>query len=444
MLYRCEIKAISRKGGKSIAAKIAYRSAQTLTDSAGIRRFPHRKHQDVSMAKLIGWDGDRQSLCDAIEASEKRKASRLAREAIVALPSELDQEQRNALALKIGRAIHNKHRVAVDVCVHIPKDGDNHHAHILFTTRRVKDRNQLTDKTREFDDLKAGPDSIDWIRWQVEKATNEAYEAAGIDLRVSRKSNVARGIKTPPTPKVSPAEYNAAMRSENLGKTDKRKLIIEGIIENGRIRKQGNRGTTKDNRGTTRDNPVAKKQHQAPRSGQKTAEIRTEQTERHELINHIRKRRGLEPLEVLNGRCNTRSQRRNQAAREPTLSKIRDIPAANSRAMVSIRSVPESKGRRRGRGRLAKGKVATGNPQAIGDIDRRQLRQNRLRSRRNEIPDAQWVRCFLKSVYRGIRTSPRVSGRPTVQPVGLEPKPKPKSRSFTPRPTPNEERGIGR
>ncbi|WP_434967894.1 MobA/MobL family protein, partial [Pseudomonas aeruginosa] len=66
-------------------------------------------------------------------------------------------------------------------------DNRNHHAHVLFTTRRLSS-DGLGEKTRELDDLKRGPEEVQWIRAMVEGRTNAALEAAGHAERVDRRS----------------------------------------------------------------------------------------------------------------------------------------------------------------------------------------------------------------------------------------------------------------
>lgn len=84
----------------------------------------------------------RASLWNAAEASETRKNSRVAREVILALPHELTDTERQALARDMALYLVERYRVAVDVAIHAPCEGDghdprNHHAHLLFTTREL-------------------------------------------------------------------------------------------------------------------------------------------------------------------------------------------------------------------------------------------------------------------------------------------------------------------
>jgi MobA/MobL family len=104
------------------------------------------------------WAHQRERLWNSAEAAERRKNSTVVREFLLALPSELNGEDRLRLAVDFARAIADKHRCAVDVSLHKPgRGGDtrNHHAHLLCTTRRLK-ASGFDEKTRELDDAKTG------------------------------------------------------------------------------------------------------------------------------------------------------------------------------------------------------------------------------------------------------------------------------------------------
>ncbi|MGK4661038.1 TniB family NTP-binding protein [Pseudomonas aeruginosa] len=129
-------------------------------------------------------------LWNLAEGAEKRKNATVARELLVALPHELDTAQRQALAEAIAGDLVKRYQVGAQVAVHLPDaegDNRNHHAHILFTTRRLSS-DGLGEKTRELDDLKRGPEEVQWIRAMVEGRTNAALEAAGHAERVDRRS----------------------------------------------------------------------------------------------------------------------------------------------------------------------------------------------------------------------------------------------------------------
>lgn len=131
-------------------------------------------------------------LWNKAEAAEVRKNSVVARELVVALPHELDREQRIELADKMAGELVERYKVAAEVSVHLPdKEGDkrNHHAHIMFTTREMDSKGELGAKTRVLDDrIKTGPEEVQWMRGMVESKTNEALERAGRGERIDMRS----------------------------------------------------------------------------------------------------------------------------------------------------------------------------------------------------------------------------------------------------------------
>ena len=134
-------------------------------------------------------------LWNKAEFAENRKNSTVARELLVALPHELTTKQRRELVDAIAASMVGHYGVAVEASIHKPgKEGDerNHHAHMMFTTRRMDTSGQLGEKTRELDVLPRGSAEVMWIRFMVEEHTNQALERAGLDERVDWRSWAAR------------------------------------------------------------------------------------------------------------------------------------------------------------------------------------------------------------------------------------------------------------
>ena len=154
-IYHLSIKPIQRSKGRSATASAAYRSGEKIADQRTGEKHDYSKRHGVEISQIITPDGseiDRADLWNLAEAAEKRKDSTTAREYEIALPSELDPEQRKELALEFGRLIVKRHKVAVDIAIHSPTEkGDqrNHHAHIMATTRKLKN-GKLTAKS-DFD-----------------------------------------------------------------------------------------------------------------------------------------------------------------------------------------------------------------------------------------------------------------------------------------------------
>ena len=92
------------------------------------------------------WE-DRAVLWNAVEASEKTKDSRLAREFVVALPIEIPQSWRAVLSDYIRKQFVADGMCA-DVCIH-DTDGHNPHAHIMVTVRPLDENGHWQYKTEK-------------------------------------------------------------------------------------------------------------------------------------------------------------------------------------------------------------------------------------------------------------------------------------------------------
>lgn len=204
-IYHLSVKTISRSAGRSATAAAAYRASCKIADNqtGEIHDYTHKK--GVVSAELHlpenapDWASDRAKLWNAAEVAETRKNSTVAREFEIALPAELTQEQRRELANELAREIVKKHGCGVDVCIHEPnKKGDqqNHHAHILLTTRRLSS-DGFGEKTRELDERTSG--AVDYWRDRFAQLQNAALERAGHSARVDHRSLENQGIERVPT-----------------------------------------------------------------------------------------------------------------------------------------------------------------------------------------------------------------------------------------------------
>ena len=147
------------------------------------------------------WAENRSQLWSGAELAETRKNSVVAREAEIALPAELSSAEREALATGFTAHLVDRYGVAAEVSIHEPRpdpsgegDNKNHHAHILFTTRRM-DETGFTEKTRELDDKTTGPEEIEAIRKDWQEFQNQALERAGSEKRVDCRSLIAQRIE---------------------------------------------------------------------------------------------------------------------------------------------------------------------------------------------------------------------------------------------------------
>jgi hypothetical protein len=209
--YHLSAKTISRSHGRSATGAAAYRTGARIIDERTGVIHDYRRRRGVEARLLIlpddapNWASDRARLWNAAEQAETRKNSTVAREFEIALPAELDAEQRQRLAVDFAHELVLRHGCAVDVAIHRPGragDSRNHHAHLLLTTRRLTAAG-FTEKTRELDDLKTG--EIGRWRERFAEVQNARLREAGVEARVDHRSLEAQAIDREATIHLGPA-----------------------------------------------------------------------------------------------------------------------------------------------------------------------------------------------------------------------------------------------
>ena len=153
-IYHLEAKVISRGSGRSACAASAYLScSQILNDYDGIQHDYTRKSGLVWQAVFLPeyapqeWS-DRAVLWNAVEANEKTKDSRLAREFVVALPIELGKNQWRLLLTEYIQTNFVAQGMCANVAIH-DTDGHNPHAHIMLTVRPLDEQGKWQYKTEK-------------------------------------------------------------------------------------------------------------------------------------------------------------------------------------------------------------------------------------------------------------------------------------------------------
>ena len=219
-IYHLSAKIISRKTGRSATAAAAYRAGEEITDLRTGEIHDYRQKRGVEHAEIIlpsgvEWTPDRAELWNAVEAKNKRADAQVAREFVVALPDELDYDQRRQLALGLARHIADTYRVATDLAIHVPgREGDhrNHHAHILTSTNTLNPDGSFGNKARALDlvahNMGGGvgtANAIDTLRQTWADLANQALERAGRAERIDHRSLEAQGIDRAPTQHLGPA-----------------------------------------------------------------------------------------------------------------------------------------------------------------------------------------------------------------------------------------------
>ena len=180
-IYHLGTKVITRGTGRSVVAASAYAScSQIYNDYDGIMHDYTRKQGCVYSEVFLPpnapteWN-DRTELWNAVEAAEKSKDSRLARELIVASPIEVGiDEWKSILKDFIQKQCVSKGMCA-DVSIH-NTDGHNPHAHILLTVRLLDEKGKWQAKTQKEYLCKRGDEERGFTAAEFKEAQAEGWE----------------------------------------------------------------------------------------------------------------------------------------------------------------------------------------------------------------------------------------------------------------------------
>lgn len=224
--YHLAVKTVSRSSGRSATAAAAYRAGVEIMDERTGLIHDYTRKEGVEHRELVlpdgapEWATDRVKLWNAAELAETRKNSTVAREFEIALPAELDANQRRELVREFAREISDRHGVAVDIAIHAPgREGDNrnHHAHLLVTTRRLT-KDGLGEKTRELDKKQSG--EVERWRERWAEVQNRALERANVAERVDHRSHKDRGIKREALPELSREQFQVERRTRQIAERE--------------------------------------------------------------------------------------------------------------------------------------------------------------------------------------------------------------------------------
>ena len=207
--YRFSAKMIGRSGGRSATAAAAYRAGIEITDERTGLQHDYSRRSGVVHTEILTpdgapeWASDRARLWNAVEHSETRSNSQLAREIQMNLPHELDDDARRALIREFVQEQFVSRGMAADLAIHAPdrqSDQRNHHAHVMLTTREFDGEEFHAKKQREWNDRTL----LEQWRERWAEHQNLALERAGLDVRVDHRSYEDRGIDREAEPKLGP------------------------------------------------------------------------------------------------------------------------------------------------------------------------------------------------------------------------------------------------
>lgn len=210
-IYHCTTKTVNRSSGRTAVASMAYRAGEKLTDERTGLTHDFTKKEGVVYTEILSnldTELDRSKVWNLAEKSENRKDARTAREWVIALPDELDEEQRKELAREFAQSLVDRYGVVADLAIHAPsKGGDdkNHHAHILLTTRKAeldtenklvltqKSEIELSNTKRKSLGMGTSQEEIKQIRATWANLANHALEYTGYRERIDHRSYADQG-----------------------------------------------------------------------------------------------------------------------------------------------------------------------------------------------------------------------------------------------------------
>jgi len=235
-IYHFSAKVISRANGSSAVASAAYRSAERLHDDRLDRDHDFTNKSGVVHCEVLLPDGaperlgDRSTLWNEVEATERRKDAQLAREVEFAIPRELTEQQGIEIARDFVRAEFVERGMIADLNVHwdIGAGGlAKPHAHVMLTMREVSE-DGFGAKVRDWNKT----EQLEQWRERWASHVNERLAELDIDARIDHRSFADQGIDLTPQNMIGPA----ASRMERDG------LELERIAEHAAIaRRNGER-----------------------------------------------------------------------------------------------------------------------------------------------------------------------------------------------------------
>lgn len=192
-IFHMSAQMLTRSKGHSATKAAAYRNAEKITDEKTGEVHDFTRKKGVYGSMILAPDNtpkdlieSSEALWNAVEKSENRSNSQVAREFNIALPNELDDDQKVALAKEFCSEHLVKHGMIVEVAFH-DFDSNNGHFHAMATTRNV-DPDSPTgfskNKPREWNDKAF----LEGLRENWATTANKHLEMAGFDAKIDHRS----------------------------------------------------------------------------------------------------------------------------------------------------------------------------------------------------------------------------------------------------------------
>ncbi|MBR3742603.1 MAG: MobA/MobL family protein [Clostridia bacterium] len=153
-IYHNEVKIITRGEGRSACAAAAYIGCTAIYNDYDGIQHDYMKKQGLVWDQVFlppmapaEWQ-DKEKLWNAVEAAEKSKDSRLAREMILALPIEFSKKEWISIMTEYIQVHFVSDGMCAQVAIH-DTDGTNPHAHVMLTVRPLNQDGTWQNKTEK-------------------------------------------------------------------------------------------------------------------------------------------------------------------------------------------------------------------------------------------------------------------------------------------------------
>lgn len=203
-IYHLHASVVHRSLGHSAVAAAAYAAGKDLYNARAEKMETYGRKHGVFHTDILApenapqWVYDRQHLWNLAEQVEKRIDAQTARIFVLALPHELEDEQKIALVDQYVREVLVSQGMVVDIGMHrADRHGDqrNDHVHLVMTMRELDGDSFSSRKNREWNRTET------LLHWREQWASyqNRALEEAGWEARVDHRTLEEQGIDREPT-----------------------------------------------------------------------------------------------------------------------------------------------------------------------------------------------------------------------------------------------------
>ncbi|HFO1716957.1 TPA: MobQ family relaxase [Klebsiella pneumoniae] len=188
-IFHLDFKIVKRSEGRSSVAKAAYHARCRITDERTGDTYDYSRRTDLYghfiLAPVNAPDHivkDSTALWNEVERVERQQNGQTARYFDVAIPAELNNEDKKKLVLEYCQKNFVNKGMIADIAFH-DLDSDNPHAHVMLTLKTIH-KNGFGKKERSWNDRKM---SVLW-RESWASMANSYLAAAGSSERIDHRS----------------------------------------------------------------------------------------------------------------------------------------------------------------------------------------------------------------------------------------------------------------